>query len=243
MKKFLFISLSIIILFNFLVADVYIKTKTHTDPFEIMGKKQPAKDDIQEQWIGDGQYATMMPNQTMVLDLNKNVLYIIYPETKTYLETSLPLDLSKILPQQIAQMMSMMKMTVKVTANGQTKQIGNWKCQGYDIDMSMSMMNMKMTSWATKDVPFDWKNFAEKLLPTIMKSSGQMFMDDTSLDEFKKIKGFQIASEMKMSVMGANVVVTSQVAEITKKSPPAGIYAVPAGYTKQDKLSLPKRNF
>jgi hypothetical protein len=31
---------------------------------------------------------------------------------------------------------------------------------------------------------------------------------------------------------------TTAVVEISKKAPPAGVYSVPAGYTKKDKLSM-----
>ena len=59
-----------------------------------------------------------------------------------------------------------------------------------------------------------------------------------SITEFMKINGYQVASEMTMNMMGANMKVTSQVVEITKKDAPAGVYSVPAGFTKKDTLSL-----
>ena len=43
---------------------------------------------------------------------------------------------------------------------------------------------------------------------------------------------------MTMNVMGANMKVTTQVAEITQKDAPAGVYSVPAGFTKKESLSL-----
>jgi hypothetical protein len=238
MKKIALIVAAIILSVAFLGADVYIKTKTHTDPFEMMGKSQPAKDEVQEQWIGDNKFAAIQATQRIILDLDKKMMYVVYPKTESYVETQLPLDMAKLLPEQVAQMMSMMKMTVKVTPSGQTKTIGKWKCNGYDIDIGMMMMNMKMTSWATTDVPFDWEMYSSKLLPAIMKSSGQMFLDDDSMNEFKKIKGFQVASEMTMNMMGQNIRVTSEVLEISKKTAPKGTYTVPGSYSKQDKLTI-----
>jgi hypothetical protein len=63
-------------------------------------------------------------------------------------------------------------------------------------------------------------------------------MDDTAIAEFMKIAGHQVASEMTMNMMGANMKITTQVTEITKKDAPAGIYTVPAGFSKKDNLSL-----
>jgi hypothetical protein len=53
-----------------------------------------------------------------------------------------------------------------------------------------------------------------------------------------KIEGFQVANEMTMEMMGNKINTTTEVVEIAKKTPPAGVYSVPAGYTKNDKLSM-----
>jgi len=237
MKKLILVVILVVISFAFLNADVYIKTKTHTDAFEMMGKKQPAKDQVTEQWLGDNKFAQISENQNMVLDLNQNVIYMIYPGTKSYVEAKLPLDLSKLLPEQAAAMIKMMKMTVTVNPTGESKKVGDWNCKGYDINMSMQMMTMKMKSWVTREVPFDWKAFSEKMFPHVMKLSGSMGLDENALKEFKKLEGFQVEMEMNMNMMGQEIKTTSQVVEISKKPAPAGIYSVPQGYTKQDKLT------
>ncbi|MGD2091203.1 MAG: DUF4412 domain-containing protein [Candidatus Aminicenantes bacterium] len=237
MKKLIFVVTLVVISLAFLNADVYIKTKTHTDAFEMMGKKQPAKDQVTEQWMGDNKIAVISENQNIVMDLNQNVIYVIYPGKKSYVEAKLPLDMSKLLPEQAAAMMKMMKMTVTVNPTGESKKVGDWNCQGYDVTMSMQMMTMKMKAWVTKDVPFDWKAYSEKMLPLVMKLSGMMGLDENALKEFKKFEGFQVAMEMSMNMMGQEMKTSSQVVEISKKPAPPGIYSVPQGYTKQEKLT------
>jgi hypothetical protein len=234
MKKILFAVVLILIVSVFLSADVYIKSTVHTDAFTMMGQNQPAKDESMEQWIGTNQMATISADKVMILDMTKNVMFIVNPKDKTYIETSLPLDMNKLVPKEMAPMLAMMKMTVKVAANGQVKKIKNWNCGGYDVDMSMSMMKMKMKVWATTDVPFDWKAYS-KMYANIAKTQ---FMDDSSIAEFGKISGYQIASEMTMNMMGSDMKVNTQVAEITKKDAPVNAYKVPAGFTKKDGLSL-----
>lgn len=239
MKKLILIATLVVISFTFLHADVYIKSKVHTDAIEIMGQKQPAKDEITEQWIGNNTFAQKMAAQSTVVDLDKNLMYIIFHASKSYVEAQLPLDLSKLLPPEMAPMLQMIKVTIKVAPSGETKKIGNWNCQGYHVNMNVTMMEMKMKIWATTDVPFDWKKFQDKMYPAVMKATmAQMNLDEAAINEFKKIKGFQVASEINMAVMGTNVGVTSQVLEISKKPAPAGIYAPPPGYSKKDKLSM-----
>lgn len=217
-----------------LPADVYIKTNVHTDAFAMMGQNQPAKDEVMEQWVGNNQLVNKTGDKVMIMDMNKKMMFIVNSKDKTYVETALPLDMSKLVPKEAASMISMMKVTVKVTANGQTKKVNKWSCSGYDVEMSMMMMQMKMKVWATTDVPFDWKLFS-KMYANVSK---MQFMDDAAIAELMKINGYQVASEMTMDTMGSKLNVTSQVVEITQKPAPAGIYTVPAGYSKKDKLSM-----
>jgi hypothetical protein len=234
MKKVLILGIVVLAAALLLPADIYIKTNVHTDAFEMMGQKQPAKDEVTEQWIGNNQLVNKTGDKIMIMDMNKKLMFIVNPKDKSYVETALPLDMTKLLPKEAAGMASMMKVTVKVNANGQTKKIGSWNCTGYDVDMGMMMMNMKMKVWATTEVPFDWKSFA-KMYANVSK---MQFMDDAAIAEFMKINGYQVASEMSMDMMGSKMRVASQVAEITQKPAPAGTYAVPAGFTKKASMSM-----
>ena len=235
-KLFVFMALA-----AFLVAsagaDVYIKSKTHTDPMSMMGQNTPAKDDIVEQWLGDDVFSMKTGGTGSIVDLKKGVIYIINHNEKSYIESTLPLDFSKLLPAEMAAMaQGMMKMTVTVSPNGQTKTIGSWPCKGYDVTMQMMMMPMKMAVWATTEVPFDLNKYMEKTYGAQL--AAQLRLDDAAIAEMKKIKGYWIASETTMEMMGAKIRTTSEVVEMTKKTPPAGVYTVPAGYKKQDKLSM-----
>lgn len=218
-------------------ADVYIKSKTHSDPISIMGQSQPAKDGTTEQWIGDDAVAMNMESMAWIIDLKNNKIFILNHMSKTYVETTIPLDMSKIVPAQAAGMMGMMKATVTVTPNGQTKQVGKWSCQGFDATIAMAMMTMKMSVWATTAPGFDYKKFMEKAYGSVLKAQS-MFFDDAAIAEMKKINGLPILSETTGEMMGAQMRSTSEVVEIATKAAPAGTYAVPAGYTKTDTLSM-----
>jgi hypothetical protein len=218
-------------------ADVYIKAKTHSDPISVMGQSQPAKDGTTEQWVGDDAVAMVADSIGWIIDLKNNKMYIINHTGKTYVEAALPLDMTKIMPPQAAGMMGMMKATVTVTPNGQTKQFGQWKCQGFDATVAMAMMNMKMAVWATTAPGFDYKKYMEKAYGSVLKAQ-TMFFDDAAIAEMKKINGLPIFTETTVDMMGAQMRSTTEVVEIANKPAPAGVYAVPAGYTKTDTLSM-----
>jgi hypothetical protein len=192
MKKLGVLFSLVLVLVAFASADIYIKSKAHTDAFAVMGQSQPAKDETTEQWMGDDTFATITPEMSFVVNLKKNVFYWINHGNKTYLESPLPFDMTKLLDPQMAQMMSqMMKMTVTVTPNGQTKTIGQWKCSGYDVALNMMMMPMKMAVWASTDVPFDVDKFM-KLYANILKA--QLRLDDAAIQEMMKVKGYWIST-------------------------------------------------
>ncbi len=238
MKRFSALLVIVLAFGAYLHADVYIKTKTHADAASMMGQNQPARDSVTEQWLAEDMVATNMENQSIILDLKANKMFIVNHGEKTYVETDLPLDMAKLLPPQAAQMMGgMMKATVTVAPNGQTKQVGAWKCSGYDVAISMMMMTMKQAVWAASDVGFDLSKFMAKAYGNIIKAQN-MFFDDAAISEMKKIQGIPILTETTLEMMGTQSHRSSEVVEIGKKTPPPGAYAVPAGYTKTDKLSM-----
>ena len=236
MKKLSILLSFLLVLSAFAGADVYVKSKSHTDAFSVMGQNQPAKDETIEQWIGDDKFAHIGTDMSSIVDLKKNMMYIITHQDKSYVEAELPLDFTKLLPKEMAQMMGgMMKMTVTVTPNNQTKTVGQWKCSGYDVSIQMMMMPIKMAVWASTDVPIDMSKFSD-IYGNVIKA--QLRLDDAAMEEMKKIKGYWIATETTAEMMGAKMRSTTEVVEMTKKNPPAGVYSVPEGYTKKEFLSM-----
>jgi len=216
------------------LADTYIKTKTHTDPVTIMGQAQPAKDDITEQWLGKSMLCVITGSQSTIVDNVRKVLVFVNHSDKTYVETPLPLDISKLIPPEAAPMLNMMKVTIKVAPTAETRKVANYTCQGYDVDWNMAMMPMKMKAWASTGVPFDWSTYSS-MNENVSKLG---MIDDASMAELRKIKGVQLAHEMTGNLMGAAMKITSEVVEISEKPAPAGVYSVPAGYTKKPSLSI-----
>lgn len=237
MKKCLFIFILIILTTGLVTADVYVKQKIHTDAVSIMGQNQPAVDAFSEMWFTDNKMAMISPGMTLIVDLDKKIVFMVNNEGKTYMEMEIPVDFSKYIPDEAAQMAQMMLNTsVTIQSTGETKTINNWKCEGYDVDIDMMMMKMKTKVWITKDVPFDWKTFMNKMFFEMAKVT--MKLNDQSIQELSKIDGFWIKSESTMNMMGSDINTYQEVVEISQKAAPAGTYTVPEGYKKKDKFSM-----
>jgi len=235
MKKAVVVFVIVLMASLSLSAEIYIKTKSHTDPMTMMGQTTPATDTVQEQWLGEGRMAMVNAGQTIIIDVGKKKMLWITPASKSYLETPLPLDYAKIMPEQMAAMAGMMQATVTVVPSNEKKKIGQWNCIGYTMNMTMMGMAMPMKVWATTDVPFDYAKYAG-MMAELAKS--QMRLGDSAVTEFSKIKGFQVASEMNAEIMGAKIHSTTETLEISQKAAPASVWTVPAGFTKRDKLTM-----
>lgn len=217
-------------------ADVYVKVRTHTGAMEVMGQKVEATDVDNEVWIGGTKMATVTKDASFIVDLDKNVVFLVNHATRSYVEAPLPLDFAKILPPEAAPMLGMMQMSATVAPTTETKTIGRWACTGYDMTINMMGMPLKVRIWASTQVPFDLVQFQAKMMPAVLQ--GQMRLNEASVAEFAKIKGYQIASETTGEMMGTKINSTQEVVEMVEKPAPAGVYAPPAGYTKKTTLGM-----
>ena len=233
-------------------ADIYMKQKTHTDEFKMMGQTQPEKDEIMVFWFAENKTRTDQEagNTSSILLGEKKILYWLDHNKKTYAE--MPLDLDKLFDEaaeagagedpEMAEakkkmpgfMKNMMKgmmgsMSAKVTETGETKKIGDWNCRKYLIEMDMGMAGKTQSeAWATEDLKIDYALYFTSA--NAMMASQLGF--DKIINEMKKIKGFVVYQTSTTKVMGSEVTSTTELLECSDKSAPAGNYEIPAGYKK-----------
>lgn len=226
-------------------ADMMIREATATDAFEMMGQKVPAAADTSVTWLSEKRARKDMGDTASIIILvDKNVMYTLNHPAKTYLEIPLDAfgDLSKLMSasgdeEQAAAaetvmkgMMAQMQLKVTVTPTEETKKIQKWNCKKYTVDTKMGMATVKSEIWATEDVKVDYET---------LQKIGSAFMAPMpgakeALEEMKKIKGLTIHSAGTANMMGAQVTTTTEVLEVSEKSAPAGIFDLPEDYKKQE---------
>lgn len=236
---------------SFIYADVYIKQKSHTDGYYYGGVNRPAVDFTNELWLGNGKIAFVTENSITIIDKEKNLASIIDKTTKTYVETPLPIDLSKLGPEQVAAVIKEIRFkgTVKKTANfkgtvkktAKTRTIGKRICKEYAMNtyrvyQGNRSNELDTTVWASKDLPFDMNKY-RVLVFNIYRLRNY---SDELLEEMNKIDGFRIAAESLFYPKGFSVKSTTEVLEISQKEPPPGIYSVPEGFTKKERFTVPE---
>ncbi|MCX8159759.1 MAG: hypothetical protein N3G18_02355 [Candidatus Saccharicenans sp.] len=238
MKRMITIILLVAGLSLALYADVYIKTVTKVDPINAMGQSIPARESVSEQWISDDFYFVETgAGFAYLFDSRQNLIYLIAHRTKSYLELRPPVEYASLLPAELAPMaQALEQMTISVQPTGETKTINKINCQGYRLDMTMMMYPVEITVWASEELPVNLKKFLEKVWPEFMKLELQA--SGRAAAEISKVRGLWIAQESRAQVMGTEVRSRSEVVEISKKTPPSNIYALPQGYRKKDRLEM-----
>ena len=191
------------------------------------------------------------PNGVMnvtIFDGGKQVLYIVDPARKTYMEMTkadverlsaqmqgsmaqMKAQLEKMPPAQRAQMEAMMK-GVQHTRTG-SDTVGRWTCDKYDLTQGgqkigeVCSVNLATLGFGATD--FD-----------VMRQMGAFYSTMAPLmpAQLTGVSGFDQGSSsdfpVKTVMMVPGGTMTTEVVEAGRQTFPDSLFAVPAGFTKQD---------
>lgn len=214
-------------------ADIYIQERVHAESFYDIGTVFPAVTTERELWIGAARMTFIDQKMTVIIDNNKNLISILNRKVKTYIESPIPLDMSKIISQGLYLKIKSYQINGFVKEIKKTKRIKEKNCGLFEIIID-SPYSKEIKVWATTDVPFDWKE-VRGMYSNIWRL-GNYSADFIRM--FGKIKGYRIISQETMWMYGCEEKREFEVIKISEKNPPENIYSIPGGYTKIDKLSL-----
>ena len=234
-------------------ADIMLKQKHHTDSYQMMGNKMPAKDTIETIWMTKDGFRSEGPEHSMIFRTDKNIVYIIEKKDKTFMEQSLNVDkaMADTLNQKgmsaedkkamNAMMKNMMQFKLTIKETNETKKINNWNCRKYDMRLDSAMGPSLSTIWATQDIKIDQALFSKfKALSMSMTSqSGMKDSFEKAQKEYAKIKGISVLTSTSTNIMGAQLKSTVELLEYKDGKAPTGILDIPAGYRK---ISAPAMN-
>ena len=223
------------------LADSYFKQVVHSDAYEMMGQKQPEKNDTTVLWLADGKSCAQTGSESAVIfDGDKGVMYMVDHEKKEYVVISMDLfggseggDEAKGQSDEVKKMMAMAQammgsVEVKVTPTDETKKIGDWEATKFDVEMSMAMMKMNQVMWATEDIEIDYAMFHA----VSGGAMAQMPGFDKIVEQMKQVKGMPVLTVATVSMMGNDLVTTTELIEYAEKDAPDGIFDVPDDYKK-----------
>lgn len=214
-------------------ADSLLTVKSHTDAFQVAGQKQPAKDSQVKIWVAGDKMRRDDGEQSMILRLDRNRLYMVNHESKTYSEIPLPIDIKKMMPKgseaMADQIANGMKLTVQVTPKSETKKINQWNAKRYDVAIQSAMgMKIASTLWVSKEVDtYMPLNRLSATLASLQPGSAAW------VKELEKIDGYPVLQESNVDALGAKFGTREELLAVEDKPAPAGTFEPPAGYTAQ----------
>lgn len=233
------IAVAVVVMTSPLMAGTYMRQAMHTDPFEVAGMKQAAVDDTSEIWLDKTQACMISKQATVILHADKGTLFIVDHTSKSYME--MPVGALQEMMKQgddsaaaMAEgMMAGMKLTV--TPTDEKKTVGKWNASKYIMEMTMPMGSGKTEIWATEELKVDYAMFyaVSNAMLAMMPGFGKI------MKELEKIKGVGVLTVTESNAMGAVIKQTTQLVECTEKTPPDGIFSIPADYKKSEMMGAP----
>jgi hypothetical protein len=123
----------------------------------------------------------------------------------------------------------------EVKKTGPNRKIAGYGCETWEITMGEMSKTVECLSTELQIPVQAWemyRSYADSL-KSMMAALGPMAKDIEKMQEkFKELKGYPMASETTIKVMGYSNRTTTEVIEVKKGSIPASAWEIPAGYTK-----------
>jgi hypothetical protein len=212
--------------------DVRIRESQHVDGYYSGGVAQPARDAENEYWFAGDRLAFRSGLRSYVVDQAAGRFLFINHADKTYIETPLPLDLQRIVPEMLKGYFEQSLRRGTVTPTGTISETGGHPCRGCLLKMTTGYFDVDMTLWLSTDVPFDWRRLGE-LFNQVRR---MVNFGDELIAALGAQEGFALATEFTYFVEGMQIRGNAKVLDWKELEPPPGAYAVPAGYTRKEQL-------
>jgi hypothetical protein len=220
-------------------ADVYIKETNRTESYVLGFRTATDNDPASELWIGETALAYLTPGRTFIVDLEARTFTVVNAESRTYVQSSLPVDLSAILSSDMQARYKVWHRSGTVGDTGKTEEIlgktaTEYKVESWEVEGGEKSNKQSIQVWATTDVDFDWKRIDELLDPLRIILN----RDETLRKELHEIEGVQLKVEWWTGWFGKGRKHLTEVVEIAlDRDPPKGVYTPPADYERKERLT------
>jgi|PersoiStandDraft_1058852.scaffolds.fasta_scaffold05540_4 hypothetical protein len=146
-------------------------------------------------------------------------------------------------PEQRAKMKQMMggMFSFEVKDLGTHRRIAGYPCEEWSVAMG-SMSHGKECLTTELQFPVQawdlYREFADAMKEMAAAFGPMAEGIEKMQDEFKRMRGFPLATTSTVDVMGQHSVTTSEVTEVSHAPIPSSAWEIPAGYTKVDNPML-----
>ncbi|MBD3178941.1 MAG: hypothetical protein GF417_04705 [Candidatus Latescibacteria bacterium] len=243
MKKIFPIVLCLLLLpFSSARADFMVRIEEHRDGHYHHGSMEPAEDSEGEIWFGDSMVSILHDDRRYIIDTDAEKMIIVELKDSIYVETSLPLNLASVVPEEQARRLAMFPTVGEVKKTGETRRIGGRECSGYMVNTWVMYQGNRYNQresrvWVTTDIPVD-----ARLLRAFNRNMIALRnMGEEMASSLMEVEGLNMLSETVEYSEGAEINSSAKVIECGEMEPGRGVYSVPEGFNKQERLSPGRR--
>jgi len=219
--------------------DWYFREEVRWERYVLFLRTASEVRQVNELWIGDDRAAYLEPGQRVVLDHSRNTFTYLNTRERTYVELQLPLDESRLFSPEMEHKRRALLYGATVDATGRKDAIAGFECDEYEVTVWEERDGARdsyrsIHVWATTEHPADHA-LAEQLFDLFRRLQPRT---GGAVDELRKIHGIQLRIDYEGP---GNFVVRERLlaedVEIARRTPAAGVYDVPPGYTRKPWLT------
>jgi len=192
---------------------------------------------VSETWVGDDIIATTERGKTAIIDRRNNQMTYIDHKHRFWMETSLPIDVTRDLSENSLERRHERRSSGEVTETRRTRRILKRKCREYHVHSWYAgngrihtEENIKV--WASTEMPFDLSLYDEMLYNLRLIYN----RDPLYISELEKIKGFQMGIELRAGNFFMGRRYADETVKVESLTPPPGTFTPPVGYERREKI-------
>ncbi len=233
MKKSLTVLLLVTGLVSAARSEVLITKRIHSNSFYHEGVQRPERTDTVYLWIAPNRAACLLGAAKIVIDADRDLVVLVNEAAKTYAEAALSRPVVDSMTAEDREAMPGHETNVRVRKMDGMRTVMGRPCQAYAIEIRSNLKH-QATAWVTAEVPVDLGAF-RALMAKLYGFLGRY--DAGSTGSLLGIPGLVLSQENVADLKGETLRINRDVIDISEKTPPPGLFAIPDGYKKKSGLT------
>lgn len=234
-------------------ADTHVRAEYHFSERYHHGSLQPGYELEYEWWIGAERISFVRQEYSnyegyllesamrVTFDREKNRVIVVNWSDSTFTVVDIPTDPDAAVDTAFASALKDYRIDCSIGKTGETESAGTIPCAIYNISESVSFrgelfFERERRIMASSEVPFDWRLAADlfEFIRSFFNPGG------ACLAGIQKLEGFILASEDRRFSRGETLSSSLGTISIKEETPPPGIYGIPAGLERMERLDRAK---
>jgi hypothetical protein len=221
------------------VGDWYFREEIRWERFVFFLRTASKVRQVNELWIGEDRAAYLEPGRRIVLDRSRRTFTYLNTSDRTYVQWKLPLDGVDLFSPELERERRELSYGAAVEPTGRSRKIRGYECREYSVTTWAEREGRRdsfesLHVWATTELEVDHA-LVEQLIDLFRRLQPRTAK---AVEQLGLIRGIQLRIEYDGP---GNFVVRERLVaedvEIIRRTPPSGIYEVPDGYTRKQRLT------